>query len=158
MTAKKTTAQPHLQKAEQVAESWRKTVLGRAASRVRVPQLLKWTENESVVQMDVTGENGAMPVGGRAGLSALADHTKQAAPISVAEQKERGNSARSCPVCILLADCQACLIRKASNTQITLVRRRCAWYLTAKLKHSELLLTDSGEFMVQCCLSRRVEA
>ena len=80
-----------------------------AAWRVRVPQLLKWTENESAVQMDVTGENGAMPVGRRAGLSAphlqaqlsqLADHTKQAAPSLVAEQKERGNSARSCPVCM----------------------------------------------------------
>ena len=41
---------------------------------------------------------------------------------------------------LLLLIVKAYLIRKASNTRITLVRRRCAWYLTAKLKpHRELL-------------------
>ena len=38
------------------------------------------------------------------------------------------------------ADCgKAYLVRKASDTRITLVKRRCAWYLRVELKpHSEL--------------------
>ena len=40
------------------------------------------------------------------------------------------------------------LIRKASNTRITLVKKRCAWYLRAKLKpHHELPFTKGEEFL-----------
>ena len=40
------------------------------------------------------------------------------------------------------------LIRKASNTRITLVKKRCAWYLRAKLKpHHELPFTEGEEFL-----------
>ena len=47
------------------------------------------------------------------------------------------------------ADCgDAYLIRKASNTRITLVKKRCAWYLRAKLKpHHELPFTKGEEFL-----------
>ena len=42
----------------------------------------------------------------------------------------------------------AYLIRKASNTRITLVKKRCAWYLRAKLKpHHELPFTKGEEFL-----------
>ena len=42
----------------------------------------------------------------------------------------------------------AYLIRKASNTRITLVKKRCAWYLRAKVKpHHELPLTKDEEFL-----------
>ena len=36
---------------------------------------------------------------------------------------------------VFLADCgHAYLVRKASDTRITLVKKRCAWYLRVKLK------------------------
>ena len=39
-------------------------------------------------------------------------------------------------------------IRKASNTRITLVKKRCAWYLRAKLKpHQKLPFTEGEEFL-----------
>ena len=139
-----------------------------AAWRVRVPQLLKWTENESAVQMDVTGENGAMPVGRRAGLSAphlqaqlsqLADHTKQAAPSLVAEQK---GAWQQCAILPGVHGQQFFLLivkHTSSERHRTLESQSCGdvvrWYLTAKLKpHSELLLIDSGEFMEVMSLDR----
>ena len=50
---------------------------------------------------------------------------------------------------VFLAGCgDAQLIRKASNTRITLVKKRCAWYLRAKLKpHHALLFTKGKEFL-----------
>ena len=42
----------------------------------------------------------------------------------------------------------AYLIRKASNNLVTLVKKRCAWYLRAKLKpHRELPFTKGEEFL-----------
>ena len=42
----------------------------------------------------------------------------------------------------------AYLVRKASDTRITLVKKRCAWYLRVKLKaHNELPYTESQEFL-----------
>ena len=39
-------------------------------------------------------------------------------------------------------------MRKASNTRITLVKKRCAWYLRVKLKpHIELPYADGEEFL-----------
>ena len=47
------------------------------------------------------------------------------------------------------ADCgNAYLVRKASDTRITLVKKRCAWYLRVKLKpHNEVPYTESEEFL-----------
>ena len=47
------------------------------------------------------------------------------------------------------ADCgSAYLVRKASGTRITLVKKRCTWYLRVKPKpHNELLYTESEEFL-----------
>ena len=42
----------------------------------------------------------------------------------------------------------AYLVRKASDTRITLVKKRCVWYLGVKLKpHNELPYTESEEFL-----------
>ena len=50
------------------------------------------------------------------------------------------------------------LIRKASNTRITLVKKRCAWYLRGKLKpHHELPFTK-GEELLEVCLKVEVQA
>ena len=47
------------------------------------------------------------------------------------------------------ADCgNAYLVRKASDTRITLVKKRCAWYLRVKLKHHNgLPYIESEEFL-----------
>ena len=47
------------------------------------------------------------------------------------------------------ADCvNAYLVREASDTRVTLVKERCAWYLRVKLKpHNELPYTESEEFL-----------
>ena len=48
------------------------------------------------------------------------------------------------------------IIRKASDTRITLVRKRCAWHLRVKLKpHRVLPCTDDEEFMEVLALDRR---
>ena len=42
----------------------------------------------------------------------------------------------------------AYLVRKTSNTRMTLVKKRCAWYLRVKFKpHSELPYTEGEEFL-----------
>ena len=50
---------------------------------------------------------------------------------------------------VFIADCgDAHLVRKASGTRITLVKKRCAWYLIVKLKpHSELPYAEGEEFL-----------
>ena len=50
---------------------------------------------------------------------------------------------------VFLAGCgDAYLVRKASDTSITLVKKRCAWYLRVKLKpHSELPYSEGEEFL-----------
>ena len=55
------------------------------------------------------------------------------------------------------ADCgDAHLVRKASGTRTTLVKRRRAWYLRAKLKpHSELPYTESEEFLEVMSMDQR---
>ena len=47
------------------------------------------------------------------------------------------------------ADCEdAYLVRKALDTRITLVKKRCGWYLRVKLKpHNELPYSKGEEFM-----------
>ena len=54
------------------------------------------------------------------------------------------------------ADCgDAYLVRKASDTRITLVKKRCAWYLRVKLKpHSELPYAEGEEFLEVMSLDR----
>ena len=50
----------------------------------------------------------------------------------------------------------AYLVRKASDTRITLVKKRCAWYLRAKLKpHNELPCTESEEFLEVMSMDQR---
>ena len=50
----------------------------------------------------------------------------------------------------------AYLIRKASDTRITLVKKRCAWYLRVKLKpHNELPYTESEEFLEVMLMNQR---
>ena len=47
------------------------------------------------------------------------------------------------------------VVRKASGTRITLVRKRCAWGLRLKLKpHSELPCAEGDEFMEVLALDR----
>ena len=55
------------------------------------------------------------------------------------------------------ADCgNAYLVRKASDTRITLVMKRCAWYLRDKLKpHNELPYTASQEFLEVVSMDQR---
>ena len=54
------------------------------------------------------------------------------------------------------ADCgDAYLVKKASGISVTLVRKRCAWYLRVKLKpHSELPYAEDTEFMEVMSLDR----
>ena len=56
---------------------------------------------------------------------------------------------RCCWETVFPADCgNAYLVRKASDTRITLVKKRCAWYLRVKLKpHSELPYNEGEEFL-----------
>ena len=50
----------------------------------------------------------------------------------------------------------AYLVRKASDTRITLVEKRCAWYLRVKLKpHNELPYTGSEEFLEVMSMDQR---
>ena len=57
------------------------------------------------------------------------------------------------------ADCgDAYLVRKASGTRITLVKKRCAWYLRVKLKpHSESPCAEGEEFLEVMSMDRRVK-
>ena len=57
---------------------------------------------------------------------------------------------------VFSADCgDAYLVRKASGTRITLVKKRCAWYLRVKLKpHSELPYAEGEEFLEVMSLDR----
>ena len=50
---------------------------------------------------------------------------------------------------VFRADCgNGYLVRKASDTRITLVKKRCAWYMRVKLKpRNELPYTESEEFL-----------
>ena len=51
--------------------------------------------------------------------------------------------------------CDAYLVRKASGTRITLVKKRCAWYLRVKLQpHSELPCAEGEEFLEVMSLDR----
>ena len=58
---------------------------------------------------------------------------------------------------VFLADCgNAYLVRKASNTRITLVKRRYAWYLRVKLKpHNELPYSEREEFLEVMSMDQR---
>ena len=50
----------------------------------------------------------------------------------------------------------AYLVRKASNTRITLVKKRCAWYLRVKLKpHNELPYSEGEEFLEVMSMDQR---
>ena len=50
----------------------------------------------------------------------------------------------------------AYLVRKASDTRITLVKKRCAWYLRVKLKpHNELPYTESEGFLEVMSMDQR---
>ena len=50
----------------------------------------------------------------------------------------------------------AYLVRKASDTRITLVKKRCAWYLRVKLKlHNELPYTGSEELLELMSMDQR---
>ena len=50
----------------------------------------------------------------------------------------------------------AYLVRKASDTRITLVKKRCAWYLRVKLKpHSELPYNEGEEFLEVMSMDQR---
>ena len=58
---------------------------------------------------------------------------------------------------VFTADCgNAYLVRKASDTRITLVKKRCAWYLTVKLKpHNQPPHTESKEFLQVTSMDQR---
>ena len=50
----------------------------------------------------------------------------------------------------------AYLVRKASDTRITLVKKRCSWYLRVKLKpHNELPYTECEEFLEVMSMDQR---
>ena len=50
----------------------------------------------------------------------------------------------------------AYLVRKASGTRLTLVKKRCAWHLRAKLKpHSELPFKEGEEFLEVMSMDQR---
>ena len=50
----------------------------------------------------------------------------------------------------------AYLVRKASDTRITLVKKRCAWYLRVKLKpHNELPHNEGEEFLEVVSVDQR---
>ena len=55
------------------------------------------------------------------------------------------------------ADCgNAYLVRKASDTRVTLVQKRCAWYLRVKLKpDSELPYNEGEEFLEVMSMDQR---
>ena len=55
------------------------------------------------------------------------------------------------------ADCgDAYLVRKASDTRITLVKKRCAWYLRVKLRpHSELPYAEGEELLEVMSMDQR---
>ena len=55
------------------------------------------------------------------------------------------------------ADCgNAYFVRKASNTRVTLVKKRCAWYLRVKLKrHNELPCSEGEEFLEVMSMDQR---
>ena len=57
---------------------------------------------------------------------------------------------------VFLAGCgDTYLVRKASGTRITLVKKRCVWYLRAKFKpRSELPYAEGEEFMEVMLLDR----
>ena len=57
---------------------------------------------------------------------------------------------------VFLAYCgDAYLVNKVSGVRVTLVRKRCAWYLRVKLKpHSELPYAEDTEFMEVMSLDR----
>ena len=58
---------------------------------------------------------------------------------------------------VFSTDCgNAYLVRKASDTRITLVKKRCAWFLRVKLKpHNELPYTESEEFLEVMSMDQR---
>ena len=58
---------------------------------------------------------------------------------------------------IFRADCgNAYLVQKASDTRMTLVKKRCAWYLRVKLKpHNELPYTESEELLEVMSMDQR---
>ena len=48
------------------------------------------------------------------------------------------------------------LVRKASDTRLTLMKKRCAWYLRAELKsHSEWSFKEGEEFLEMMSMDRR---
>ena len=50
----------------------------------------------------------------------------------------------------------AYLVRRASDTRMTLVKKRCAWYLRVKLKpHNELPYTESEKFLEVMSMDQR---
>ena len=56
----------------------------------------------------------------------------------------------------LLTVQNAYLVRKASDTRITLVKKRCAWYLRVKLKpHDELPCSKGEEFLELMTMDQR---
>ena len=56
----------------------------------------------------------------------------------------------------LLTVQNAYLVRKASDTRITLVKKRCAWYLRVKLKpHDELPCSKGEEFLEVMTMDQR---
>ena len=57
---------------------------------------------------------------------------------------------------VFAADCgDVYLCRKASGTRVTLVKKRCAWYLRVKLKpHSELPHAEGEDFLEVMLLDR----
>ena len=56
----------------------------------------------------------------------------------------------------LLDSGNAYLVRKASDTRTTLVKKRCAWYLRVKLEpHSELPYNESEEFLEVMSMDQR---
>ena len=58
---------------------------------------------------------------------------------------------------VFSADCgNPYLVRKASDTRITLVMKRCAWYRRVKLKpHNEMPYTESEEFLEVMSMDQR---
>ena len=64
---------------------------------------------------------------------------------------------RCCWEAVFPAGCgDAYFVRKASDTRITLVKKRCAWYLRVKLKpHNELPCIESEEFLEVMSMDQR---
>ena len=83
-------------------------------------------------------------------------------PVSTVQSHEHWQStpdnSRSEPLdTVFPADCgSAYLLRKASDTRITLVKKRCAWYQRVKLKpQNELPYTESEEFLEVMSMDQR---